>query len=215
MSLITFWASVGLGPASGAGIDDLPTNTALGLKCKQNALPRAWKEGVLQKECDSAVVIVSFDVCNFLEGARGENPRLAGIRPRKPGGLVPVEVVDDIRIFGVGLLIFAGEYLRLHLHPAGPESPNRAAFLALSPYCLCLEFTARARDRLSRSLVDAHGQRDLVRYVRPRQVVNRGRVVGEECLHGRGHEDELVHRFQTETLSDRPRHVDLRVEGAL
>src|SRR5271165_7525450 len=170
------------------------------------------------------VVVVDFAVCSFFEGARGENLCLAGIRPRKPGGLVPVEVVDDIRIFGVGRVIFAGEDLRLHLHPASPECLNRTALLGLLRDCLSLDGTAtppvnttgvHGRDGLSRSLGNAHSQRGQVRHVRPRQEITRRRVVDEERLHRRGYEIELVHGLQAEDLLDRAGHIYLRVEGAV
>jgi hypothetical protein len=59
------------------------------------------------------VVVVSLGGRRFVEFARGANRALAGIGPRKPGGHVPVQMVDSVRVFGVGLGQFAGEALSL------------------------------------------------------------------------------------------------------
>ena len=67
-----------------------------------------------------------------------------------------------------------------------------------------------------RSRRNALVQRDLVRHVRPRLEVLRGRrALDESRPHRRRHEVELVHGRQTEDLLDRPRHVDLRVVGVV
>ena len=67
------------------------------------------------------VVQVSFRGSRLVEVARWTNGVLAGIRPRKPGGLVPIEMVDRIRVLGVGLGQFAGEDLGLLLEPSLPQ----------------------------------------------------------------------------------------------
>ena len=64
--------------------------------------------------------------CRVVEFARRANLALAGIGPRKPGGHVPVEMVDGVRVFGVGLGQFAGEDLRLLLEPSRPQSLDPA-----------------------------------------------------------------------------------------
>ncbi len=104
----------------------------------------ARREGVLSAG-NLVVVVGSLPFAAFFEVARGENLFLAGIRPRKPGGLVPVEVVDDIGIFGVGDVIFAGEDLRLHLHPASPQSLNLRALLAGSAVASALALSRGCR----------------------------------------------------------------------
>ena len=56
-----------------------------------------------------------------MEVTGGANLALAGIGPRNPGGQVPVQMVDGVRVFGVGLGQFAGENLRLLLELSRPQ----------------------------------------------------------------------------------------------
>jgi hypothetical protein len=129
----------------------------------------------------------------------GANLFLAGIRPHEPRGHVPVEVVDGVRVFGVGLGQLAGEDLRLLLEPGHPRGidPGAAA---------CVSY------RRCHALV----QWDLVGHVRPWIEVLRGRnAIHESRPHRRRHQVELVHRRRTEDLLDRSSHVDLRVVGVV
>ena len=110
---------------------------------------------------------------------------------------LPVQMVDGVRVFGVGLGQFAGEYLRLLLEPSCPQG--------LDPIALRCGRCARC---------NAMVQRDLVRHVRPRLgVARRRRTLDESRLHRRRHEVELVRGRQTEDLLNRPSHVDLCVVG--
>ena len=63
----------------------------------------------------------------LLKSLGGRTVLLAGIGPRKPGGHVPVQMVDGVRVFGVGLGQFAGEDLRLLLEPSRPQGLDRGA----------------------------------------------------------------------------------------
>src|ERR1700716_2808321 len=68
--------------------------------------PRSSGRGPLQSE-RVLVVQVGGGGCRFVEVARGANLALAGIGPLKPGGQVPVQMVDGVRVFCVGLGQFA------------------------------------------------------------------------------------------------------------
>src|ERR1022692_3421706 len=83
--------------------------------------PREPERGALQPERD-LVVVVGFGRCSVVEVARRTNLLLAGEGSGVVGGFVPDHVVDGVRIFGVRLLVFAGENLRLLLHPASHQS---------------------------------------------------------------------------------------------
>src|SRR5580700_8460188 len=132
--------------------------------------------------------------CRVVEVAGRTNRALTRIGPRKSGGLIPVQMANGVRVFGVGLGQLASEDLLLLLLPGRPQGLDRSAALGVGFL-------------LSNALV----QRDLVLYVGPRLEVARGRVVGESRPHRRRHEVELVHGCQTEDLLDRSSHVDLRV----
>ena len=80
---------------------------------------RPSERGRLQPQRE-LVVVVDFDSSHFVKGARGENPFPAGIRPRKAGGFVPVEVTDRARIFRIGLGHLASEDVRL---PSSSSQP--------------------------------------------------------------------------------------------
>ena len=82
-----------------------------------------WLERIL------VVVKSALAGAGVVEVARGANRLLAGVGDLKPGGLVPVVVADGVRVFGVRLVIFAGEDLRLLLEPASPQSLDRRAIL--------------------------------------------------------------------------------------
>ena len=88
--------------------------------------PRSLGRGRLGTE-RLLVVVVNLGGCRVVEFARGANRLLTRIGPRKPGGLVPVEMVDSVRVFGVGLGQFAGEDLRLLLEPTRPQGFDRGA----------------------------------------------------------------------------------------
>src|SRR5258708_32862145 len=75
------------------------------------------------------IVQVSFGRCRLVEFARWANGALAGIGPRKPGRHVPVQMVDGVRVFGVGLVQFAGEDLRLLPKPSRPPVLDLTAVL--------------------------------------------------------------------------------------
>src|SRR5262249_25302331 len=92
------------------------------------------------------------------------------------------------------------------------EISNRTVFIGTYGR---LNRAADAGDSLSGSLGNALVQRDLVRYVRPRQEVLLWRGLAEERTHPGGHEGELVHGFYAKNLLDGAGHVDLRVEGAV
>src|ERR1035441_4946562 len=81
---------------------------------------RSSGRGPLQPK-RALVVQVSFGGSRFVKLARWTNRLLAGIGPRKPGGHVPIQMVDGVRVFGVGLSHFAGEDLRLLLEPSRPQ----------------------------------------------------------------------------------------------
>ena len=57
----------------------------------------------MQSERVLVVVPVSGG-CRVVEFARWPNRLLTRIGPRKPGGHVPVQMVDGVRVFGVGLV---------------------------------------------------------------------------------------------------------------
>lgn len=63
------------------------------------------------------VLVVVPGGCRVVEVGGGTNRALAGIRPRKSGGLIPVQMVHSVRVFGVGPGQFAGEDLRLLPQP--------------------------------------------------------------------------------------------------
>src|SRR5208283_6117254 len=78
---------------------------------------------------DYLVVVVRFLWRRAIELARRTNRVFAGVGPRKPGGFVPVQVVDRVRVFHVWLVIVAREDLRLLCRPASTQSRNlRALF---------------------------------------------------------------------------------------
>src|SRR5208337_285901 len=124
--------------------------------------PRLSGRGPLQSE-RVLVVRISGNGSRVVELARGANRLFTGIGPRKPGGLVPVVMADGVRVFGVGLALFAGEDLRLLLEPSSPQSRGRRAVLGFNG---CCGRTIRARS-----------QRVFGRHVRPRQEVPLGRIV--------------------------------------
>ena len=96
------------------------------LRCKQKTLsPMIGERAVAIGTC--LVVQVSFGRCRLVEVARRTNRLLARIWPRKAGGHVPVEMVDRVRVFGVGLGQLAGEDLRLLLHPSRLQGLDRRA----------------------------------------------------------------------------------------
>src|SRR5215469_10739448 len=109
------------------------------------------------------VVVVSGGRCRLVELARWANVALAGIRPRKPGGEVPVQMVYGFWVFGVRLGQFAGEDLRLLLEPS---------------FSQCRDHRGVRCGGYARS--DALVERDLIWHVRPRLEVVRGWIVLHE-----------------------------------
>src|SRR5579863_3914268 len=101
-----------------------------------------------------SVVQVGGGGCGLSEVARGANDLLAWIGPRKPGGHVPVQMVDRVGVFGVGLGEFAGEDRRLLLEPGRPQ-----------------HFDRRSDGGAGRGRGNALVQRDLVCDVPPRPEV--------------------------------------------
>src|SRR5208283_1158558 len=124
--------------------------------------PRLSGRGPLQPE-RVLVVRISGNRSRVVEVARGPNRLLTGEGPGKSSGLVPVVMADGVRVFGIGLALFAGEDLRLLLEPGSPQSRDRRAVLCFSG---CCGRTSRARS-----------QRVFGRHVRPRQEVPLGRIV--------------------------------------
>src|SRR5277367_2398525 len=83
----------------------------------KSPLPGYWGEGGWRSNA-FLVVVVNFGGCRVVELARRANRLLPRVGPGKPGRQVPVQVVDGVRVFGVGLGQFAGEDLRLFLEPS-------------------------------------------------------------------------------------------------
>jgi len=75
----------------------------------------------MQWECVLVVPVVVTGGCRVVELIRGPNRALSRIRPLKPGGHVPVQMVDGVRVFGVGLGQLTGEDFRLLLEPTCPQ----------------------------------------------------------------------------------------------
>src|ERR1017187_5796324 len=76
------------------------------LRRKKTLSPVHRGEGRCSRKRALVVVRVSGGGCRVVEVARGANRALAGIGPLKPGGHVPVQMVDGVRVFGVGLCQF-------------------------------------------------------------------------------------------------------------
>ena len=76
-------------------------------------------KGALQLERVLVVVLLSREL--LVEFARRANRAFTRIRPGISGGLVPVEMVDGVRVFGVGFAQFAGSDLCLLPEPARPQ----------------------------------------------------------------------------------------------
>src|ERR1039457_1194907 len=93
--------------------------------CTKNPLPVIGR-GSLQPE-RFLVVRVFAGGCRVVEFTRRANRFLPRIGPRKPSRHVPVEMVDGLRVFGVGLGQFAGEKLRLLLEPSRPQGLDSGA----------------------------------------------------------------------------------------
>src|SRR5580692_2200280 len=126
--------------------------------------PRLSGRGPLQSErvLFVPVVVSVTSGCRVVKFARGSNRALAGIWLLKPGRLVPVQMVDGVRVFGVGLGQFAVKDLRLLLEPTCPQGLDLSAVV----------WVGFVR---SNALV----QRDPVPHVRPRVEVLLGRIVDE------------------------------------
>src|ERR1017187_8245847 len=97
------------------------------LRRKKTLSPVHRGEGRCSRKRALVVVRVSGGGCRVVEVARGANRALAGIGPLKPGGHVPVQMVEGVRVFGVGLCQFGGEDLGLLLEPSPPQGLDRIA----------------------------------------------------------------------------------------
>src|SRR5579864_4587846 len=141
----------------------------------KNPLPDNRGEGSLAVQNILVVVVPVTGGRRLGEVTCGPDRALARIRPLKPCGHVPVQMVDGVRVFGVGLRQFPGEDLRLLLEPTCPQGLDRSAVL-------WVDFVR------SNALV----QGDPVRHVRPRREVLLGWIVDKSRPHWRRNEVVLV-----------------------
>jgi hypothetical protein len=77
----------------------------------------------LKPEVPLVIVVVTFGR-RSIELTRRANLAFARIGSLKPGRHVPVQMVYGVRVFGVGLALFAGEDLILLFEPSLSEGPN-------------------------------------------------------------------------------------------
>src|SRR5437879_4717529 len=71
------------------------------IAARRKPSPRSSGRGPLSLELDLVVEVGDARCRADLELARVHHPILAGEGPSKPGRLVPVQMVDDVRVFGV------------------------------------------------------------------------------------------------------------------
>src|SRR5271165_2520797 len=131
----------------------------------------------MQPETGLVVVAVALDRRRVVEFAGRADRLLARVGASEAGRFVPVEVVDSVRIFGVGLMILAGEDLGLLGLPAFAQSLDRRALVSLA---LILARVALVK----RNRVGDVGKRSQLFLGKLRSAMQ------EDGVHGRGHEVE-------------------------
>src|SRR6476620_11018588 len=95
---------------------------------REKALSRSGERARLKLDY-ILVVVVYFGRRRTIKLARWTNGRLTRIRPYKPGGHVPVEMVHGVRVLRIGLVQFAGEDFRFLLQPSCPQVSHLAALV--------------------------------------------------------------------------------------